>query len=256
MIKKLIPLLSVFFVFGCASPQDIIKVTSIEKNIDWLWGKQVVTKEINGLTVAVKFERTHKRFMVFDVEILNNKDSKITISPTDFKMKPIVDSGLYHYGMNALDPEDLLLALDKKISRNKAAQSNAEMTSLILNTAAATADIAMTMSKKDTPEKSRERDESRKELSYSTQSNINYKYAKGDQLQQQREYYATSLLRKTTLYKGESIRGYIYIPKNTEFNPFQLILNLAPGELRFNFKQESIPAYHNYSSEQPGSWYP
>jgi hypothetical protein len=255
MIKKLIPFLSIFIIVSCTAPQDIIKVTSLEKNVDWLWGKQVVTKEINGLTIALKFEKTHKRFMVFDVEILNNDNSRITISPTDFKMKPIVDSGLYHYANSTLDPEELLLALDKKISRNKAAQSNAEMTSLILNTTAAAADIAMTMSKNDTPEKSKQRDESREELSYSTQSNIDYKYAKGNELQQQRSYYANALLRKTTLYKGESIRGYIYFPKNTEFNPFQIILSILSGKVEFSFKQESIPAYSTYSG-QPGSWYP
>lgn len=51
MIKKLIPFLSVFYLFSCTTPQDIIKVTSLENNIDWLWGKQVVTKEINGFTL-------------------------------------------------------------------------------------------------------------------------------------------------------------------------------------------------------------
>jgi hypothetical protein len=254
MIKKLIPLLSVFYVLSCATPQDIIKVTSLEKNADWLWGKQVVTKKAGDITVALKFEKTHNQYLVFDVEVLNNGSSKTTISPTSFTMKPIIDSGLYHYAEMAVDPEQLLLQIDKKISKNKAAQSNAEMTSLIVNTAAFTADMAMTVSSKDTPEKSAARDKTRDELHYTTQSNIDYKYAKGERLQQQRSYYAQALLRKTTLYQGESVRGYVFFAKNKEFNPFQITLNIASGQISFNFKQESIPAYN--TSENSRNWYP
>ncbi|WP_462280576.1 hypothetical protein [Salinivirga cyanobacteriivorans] len=241
----LLSILIALMACSCAIPEDIVRIESTENNIDWLMGKQVVTKNKDSLTIALKYEQDKGAYIFFDTEILNHSSEKVTVSSKNYSIIEINDTSTYQQWIGATDPEEMLLKKDIDISRSIAAQKNAATTSLIIGTALLATDIAMTVSDNDTPQKAATR-AATADASYITTSAVHHANVRKENLgYRERAFWAKDVLRKTTLYPGESIRGYVIFPKKNLFDSFEVEIQVGEKSFNFGYNQHRIPA-NNY----------
>lgn len=239
-------ILTALLLSSCAIPEDVIRIDSTENNVDWLMGKQVVTKSNDSVTIALKYEQNRGKYLIFDTEILNNSNNKLTVSPTDYIITGTSDTSTQNTTLVAMDPEIMLLEKDIEISRNMAAQKNAATTSLIVNTAMLATNVAMTTSNRDTPEKAMARAAATDVANITTAATYHSNVAQEHINLRERSFWAMDALRKTTLYPGESIRGNVLFPKNLMIQYFNVEINLSGIVFIFHFKQTRIPATNTY----------
>ncbi len=245
-MKNIISTIIILFLFSsCAIPEDIVRIESTEGDVDWLMGKEVITKRADSITIALKYEQDKGKYLFFDTEILNHSSDKITISSKDYSIIELNDTSTYEKWIGATNPEEILLKKDIEISRSIAAQKNAATTSLIIGTALLATDIAMTTSTRDTPNKAARR-VATADLSYITTGAIHHANMRKEELgYRERAFWAEDVLRKTTLYPGESIRGYVIFPKKDLFNSFKVQIKVNQKIFDFGYKNYKIPA-NNY----------
>jgi hypothetical protein len=134
----------------------------------------------------------------------------------------------------ALDPERQLQGLDVQI-----AQANATYeTNSGLNAAAGLLQIVgdvATIGQKKTREQLRQEDRSSRELEESQENNnLNYSLQSAS-LAEQRAYWQTAALRKTTLFSGSAVGGKVRIPFSKGTTKMYLIIPIGTSRFYFVF---------------------
>jgi hypothetical protein len=193
----------------------------------WLLGREYAGLPVDSFEVVIAFDRTIGKSIVFDIEITNNSSKSILVSPEEFYYIPMRslddrDSSLQIFAFN---PENELLEIDKKVSRENASYASATATDAIFAVLELAEDIAAP-NQGDLDEEIQEG--VAREINRNEQEQTHH--ARVTNLSDLRAEWEMQALRKTTVDPDYQIRGRLHFPvtKNARF----LRLSIPVGENR------------------------
>lgn len=207
---------------GC-TPLPTFILDPAEDNSVWLNGRQIMTKSIDGIDVAVSFSETEDVYLVLDLEIKNRSAETVLVEPEKFYYRSFAAIKYHYRGQKlprdtvketryptyALNPETQLLQLDRQIAHEKADRETSEGLDLFIDIVDLAADIA-TIDEPKTDEEIREEDEADFERDMTRKAEAaEYRETIRD-LGDYRKYWSTITLRKTTLAPNQSVKGKVY----------------------------------------------
>ncbi|NBB17894.1 hypothetical protein GVN20_00870 [Runella sp. CRIBMP] len=228
-------------------------------DIAWIDGREVTRVEQNGVVLVASYEFEDPHHLVLDVEIKNRTTAPLLVDPNDFTYFPFEEKGdtlrkktnsPYSATYRATDPEQKIEQATLEIKRQKQRLVAASIFNGVMLVATIASDIHSS---------------NRNDRSWQQQANNRYNHAQAynfiiqkqiadvqlqkirtDQLQHERANWQDMALRKTTLPVGESVRGLLFLPKDTRAS--YLWLNYeTPADstnLRVKFLQEKIKHEH------------
>jgi hypothetical protein len=200
--------------------------------VKWWQGRAVVTKETDGVRVAVAFERNYDAGMAFRVEVANDTEQTLLVDPRDSsclycKRLPISgekESKACPTQYRVMDPEQETLAAELAQSRDDA---------LHANRVAWETGVGLVLISSNSP---------------STASFANTNALRGEMTHQARqtlygsevEFWQKATLRRSTLAPGEVASGLV-VARVVPYIPIvHLKLSVGIRQFDFEFSQNTI----------------
>ena len=210
---------------SCAPTVTTYQLKPISGDVARIDGRAVTKAEQNGVGVVASFEREDLEFVTLDVEIKNRTDQPIEVNPADFHFTAL---GVAQDTLN--DPQNPGLALRRsaanptyeagRIGFKRKQEEKRLKRAKVFNTILMVAAIASDVSSSSNNRSYREYISNRitHDLVYqglAVKRTINYStFANRMQQYDYEEYRWRELaLKANTLAPGESVRGFIYLPK-------------------------------------------
>ena len=235
----LLILLSLFLSNCYVPPNAVIKLTPEHIDLDWFKGKQISTLNGDSVSILISFDRTLNNNYLFDVEVTNNSDQKIIVSPELFSYKviqKIKNKALTDLSTFALDPEIKVLELQKSYSLHKSEVETQNMFYALgyflqfanQTKALVTNDVELSNEVDENTRKMKEDellDDVRNQRIQESLSTSSY-------------FWEILTLRKTTLRKFESIGGKVFFPVDETARKIEFFFPIDKYVLRICFDQE------------------
>jgi hypothetical protein len=215
---------------GCASPSPIVRLYPRgADDVVWVSGRAVTAQEEDGVTVAAAFDHQTTDMIAFRLEVENDTGHRIEVSPDRVAFRTCRDEKKCKEALWVINPEDVLTALDRKRSREKAEAANdatAGGVLLFLSAVGDTASLASRHPSLTTPAVAADVEASAAR-SEATLSNV----------ESQRALWSTAALRKTTVGPGRGVAGYVFIPIEPDARFVWLDVYQGQRHFAFCFKQ-------------------
>ncbi len=77
------------FLLSCSSTTNTMHLRPIADESAYFDGKEVVKAEKDSIKIVASYDGRYDKYMVFDIEIFNNTDKPLTISPKNFSFMPL-----------------------------------------------------------------------------------------------------------------------------------------------------------------------
>lgn len=120
---------------ACVVPQKVIRVEpDQQENVFWYQGQAVAEKKQESIVVRSAFSHANREYLIFDVEVFNEGDQPILVSPEVMSITSTSGSK-----RRAADPENMLLSMEMQQSRQEANAANAAIAGGVLLVGAAVA---------------------------------------------------------------------------------------------------------------------
>lgn len=226
------------FLTGCFSATSIAKLEPVEENVQWNYGQQMVYKTKDSITVGMAFSRSTDRYIIFDMTFTNHSNSELLVAPETFYYQCKNEYGTFlGTKLYATDPEEKLLDIDKQLSKTNAQKANHAVLSLISTTTEVSAAIA---SLNESPEERAEiSDDIRRNQYYRSQVHNDIE-AESWSLNERRDFWSNTVLRKTTLKPGFYVEGKVFFERNecAVYCNFSVPVNWNSFE--YSYKQKLI----------------
>jgi hypothetical protein len=198
---------------GCA-PAQVFQLIPQDSNVRWLQGQQIIRRDSNGVAFIASFNRTWGTYLVIDVEVVNGSDTTFLLDPSVFYYRLSVSRGAHEAGLAqrfpAMNPERELARLDKLTSRTVANHQ----TLTVLNSVAEVADLALDIAEAGDRTKEEQHRDAEEDYRRTVDRHLEQREYEGriTNLSQLRDYWSSSILRKTHVGPGESASGKIALP--------------------------------------------
>ncbi len=229
--------ISLFLFQSCSAPKSLIKLEPNQESTKWLYGQEFAKDSVAGIIYEVGFDKIIEPNYLFDFDITNRSNLEILVDPQDFYYLPLNDSlqPIVDEYLHASDPEKEILNIEKKISITEARRkSNIALSLVGLGVDIAAAAITAT---DDNPHN----DFFRTDLFNAVQiGNMTNEFEAVD-LQELRESWSQSTIRKTTLEPGFSMKGKVFFPFFPEAKYLQIVLPVDDQNIEILFQQKYIP---------------
>ena len=231
---KLIVILSVIILAqSCSTPKSIVKLEPQTEDIKWLFGQSFAVDSLYGIIYEVAFDRMVNNQYWFDFHIINHSNMPILIDPVDFAYQAY-DSLLNNQTVMpiaAIDPEEEIMGIDKELSQNEAREKSHLGVSLL----AAGVDIATGIAtlSDDNPNN----DHLRTHLFNDVQAEAIDNKVETQDLNQLREEWASSTIRKTTLDCNYSMQGKVFFNALPNATYIKLLLPVDDKQIEMSFRQ-------------------
>ena len=217
---------------SCSTPKNIIKLSPDSKKTSWFYGQEFASDSVFGILAKAGFDEVTRPWYAFDLDIVNRSNmpylvdpAKIFIVPLNGKNEPMGDT------IYAQDPESKILELDKKLAINESRQKNQLGTTLL----AAGIDIATGVAV--TTDHNPRNDNFRTDMLGAAMISNEINNFQSINLNELRDSWKASTLRKTTLEKGYAIHGKIFIPIYPNASYIQLNIPVDNELIKINFMQ-------------------
>jgi hypothetical protein len=234
-----------FSLTGCFTPQKIVRIApEAQENIFWYQGQAIAEKKQDSVIVRAAFSHTDRKYLLFDVEVFNEKNAPILISPEVLSLKTS-----NNYQLPALDPEAIILSMEMRASQQEANAKNAAVAGgIVLVGAAVVAATSDNGSSSDNNYASDDYDA----LAFAAdvvvptiawglsfhQDPILTEYPVAFPSSEQLPFWQDIVLRRTTLRPGESIRGLVAFPRFDNATSLELNIPLEKDNFLFLFTQK------------------
>jgi len=223
--------LIVFIVFlaGCVAPGKIYHLTPTEKyKISWFSGLEVVKQQENDLILSIAFVENLPDMVIFSADITNRSERSIIVDPVDFYIEYdqcLLDS---QFVAKAIDPEKMILAIDKNIAWKETRLKSQKRTNLIFEKSDLVRDISA-----DRKEQDELRDKELDQLRRQGKS-VNELSRENEivSLYEKKQTWINQSLRKTVLNPDNSITGKIYFPLNKSAQ--KIVLKIPLDDILFS----------------------
>lgn len=225
--------LSLLILSSCSAPRNILKLKPQSEITSWFYGQEFTGDSVFGIMAKVAFDEVNRPWYKFDVEITNHSTMPLLVDPAQFfivpfdgKSQPLNGDTIY-----AVDPEAKILELDKNLSVNEASQKN----QLGLTLLAAGVDIAtgIAVLSDDNPKN----DCLRTNFLGATVAEGENNHYEAIDLNELRDIWKSTTLRKTTLDKGFALHGKLLVPISPDASYIQLNIPVDNELIRINFMQ-------------------
>jgi hypothetical protein len=242
----IIPTIIVSLLLISCSPAPVFRLAPEEENTTFYYGTEYVQSDKDDILVSLAYYRHTENMIVFDVEIVNYSEQSVRVAPeyfysTAYNGPPTHPDARAMIQMSAIDPEKMLIEIDKKQSREQASEkTNLALyaTGEVLSLAGELANIGNDTSYLDREEARRDRIERR-----ALRADQRYQYeAMVHSIAAQRSRWEYNTLRKTDLLPDQHIRGLVYVPGKPDARYFELVLPVGNTEHRFIFRQNRFDA--------------
>jgi hypothetical protein len=233
-------------IFVSCSPAPVFRLSPEAEHTTYYYGSEYVQSDIDDILVSLAYFRHTGDKIAFDVEIINYSEQPIRIAPEKFYTTAYNGPPGDRYTtailqVNAVDPEKMLLEIDKKQSREKAS----EQTNLVLHATGEVLSLAGELASIGTDKSVAERESARLDRieRRAIRTDQRYQYeAAMHSLSAQRQSWEYDTLRKTDLLPDHHMRGLVYVPGKPEARYFMLVIPVGETEHRFVFRQDKFDA--------------
>ncbi|MGH1436282.1 MAG: hypothetical protein ACRBG0_17680 [Lewinella sp.] len=230
---------------GCFTPQKVIRIApEAQENVFWFQGQPIAEKKQDSVIVRAAFSHTDRKYLLFDIEVINEKDFPILVSPEVLSLK--TTNG---YQMSALDPEDVILSMEMRASQKEANAKNAAVAGGIVLVGAA---VVAATSDNDSGSDNYYDNDALDALEFAVdvavptiawglsfhQDPILTEYPEALPSSEQLLFWQEIVLRRTTLRPGESIRGLVAFPRFDNTQSLKLTIPLENDSFEFLFTQK------------------
>lgn len=220
---------------ACVGPSPITRLNPENEKFVWNYGQQYIEKTFDGVRVSMAFNRNEGEDLIFDVEITNNRNDSILVDPRSFYYRAENQYGtMLQTYTKAVNPEDVLLEIDKNLARQDAQRSNQAIANLVSTTAET---VAVVSSLDEDPEE-------RHELYRSIDYNRNHRRAEAFEteqqvrsLQEERAFWENNVLRTTELAPGYYIKGKVFFKRNVNAYSYDFTVPAGGHDFVFHYKQ-------------------
>jgi hypothetical protein len=215
---------------SCATPRAIIRMNPVSENVRWNYGQAFASDTVTGIVVEAAFDRSTPEYNIFDVTVINRSNMNYVVSPADFHFQEVrYDEGPVNI-YRALDPENMLLAIDKKESKDQADAKNAAIGAVVVAGAvvATAAIVAANSNDVEVRHHHRHADPGILVATPIFLGGSNEPMAAMTEAERRRDMWANGTVRKTTLEPGYRIDGKVYFPRFEK--PATYVLRLPVDE--------------------------
>ncbi|MDB5241673.1 MAG: hypothetical protein JWP57_2298 [Spirosoma sp.] len=238
---------------GCSPTLMTYRLQPTSGDIVTIDGRSVTKAEQNGVAVVASFEREDMEYVALDIEVKNHTDHPIDVSPTDFHfvaLGPDKDTltdpadASHPFARSAANPayEAGRMSLKRKQEENRL--KRAKVLNTVLLVAAVASDVSTTSNSRSYREWASKRVShdfayqaiaAKRAIDYGTFANRMQRY-------DYEEYRWRELaLKANTLAPGESVRGFVYLPKVQHANYVALNYTLPEqASVPLLFRQELV----------------
>ncbi len=243
---------------GCAPTVTTYQLKPVSGDVTLLDGRPVTRAEHNGVAVVASFEREDLEYVTLDVEIKNHTDQPIDVNPADFHFTALGaaqdtladpnNAGLA-LARAAADPAYEAGRMNLKRKQEQKRLKRAKVFNTVLMVAAVVSDVSSSGNSRSF------RDYVNKQVAHNVayqgiaiKRAIDYStFADRMQRYDYEEYRWRELaLKANTLAPGESVRGFVYLPKAA--NAHYLAITYSVPEqatVPLLFKQELVEEKKN-----------
>jgi hypothetical protein len=234
---------------GCA-PTQYLQLRPVSGEVGDYQGRSVTKITADSVEVVASFEREDMEYLALDVELKNHADQPLDVDPSNFRItlldadkQPLVQPGVVDF-KQAADPEYEAGKMPTKIQREEARLKRNRIINTALFVAIIAADIASSSSSNRNS-----RDFGR---AINRQNNLavafnalqvkrvidHTSFENKMQRFQFEEYRWRELaMKRTTLQPGQTVRGFVYLPKVKGSTYLNLTYPTPSGTLQLLFEQ-------------------
>lgn len=230
----------ILLIAGC-SPEPVFRMSPERGPTTYYQGTEYTTTEQDSLFVTLAYYRHIGDMFAMDVEVYNKRDTTVRIDPARFgalALGSYADSTFddfltYNW---ALDPEQQLLEIDKRISRHRASEKTAG--AVLLTSVGVGVTAAILAGDPGDENGNNEGDDTNYTyIDYGSGSDVDYEEL---ELQRKRETWELDALRITDLQPGEYVHGLVFFENVEEAAGYKLELNIGESEFVSHYLQRKI----------------
>ncbi|MCO5250941.1 MAG: hypothetical protein M9949_05915 [Candidatus Kapabacteria bacterium] len=224
---------------GCYSPKPVYRLqVADQEHISWRYGSEYLTMNYNRLHLEAAYIESYDGFHVFFVTVSNESGLKAVVDPANFfyvvdkidpylEKKPDIQEGDI---VLADSPEERLLKIEMDLSNQIASDKNIVARQILTGIVSSVADAAIANAvggdDEDIEETLSERQAQRMETYRVDRENSKLLIVS---MAERKQFWATEVLRKTTLFPGYEVGGYVFFKHYDEIE-----------RMTINFKIEGI----------------
>lgn len=235
------------------SPTTTYRLEPVSGDVAMIDGRPVTKAQQNGVGVVASFEREDMEFVTLDIEVKNQTDHPIVVNPADFRFVALGASQ-----DTLTDPINQSLALERlaanpsyeagRVKMKRKQEEKRLKRAKIFNTVLMVAAIASDVSSSGNSRTYREF-ANKQAAHYAAYQGIAIKraidygtFANRMQQYDYEEYRWRELaLKENTLAAGESVRGFVYLPKVANASFLALTYTVPEiASVPILFKQEQV----------------
>jgi hypothetical protein len=233
--------------FSCATT-NVMRVRPIEQESIVDGGKEIVKQERSGVKVVASYDGRFNEYMVFDVEVFNNTDQPMIVSPKSFTFFPLdenrqnlfSENGQYMYSYSGIEPTEKLNNVQFEMARQDAKIKRARVVNTVLFVGGIVALIAGSGGRSEGAWRTAQLGETAVQVAQIKRviDHTNY-YSRMEKLDREGQVWSRENFRTTTLAPHTTMRGGVFLEANPRAKFIQLnYLNDVDKEpISFIFEQ-------------------
>ncbi len=246
-IKFLMLLLFSSMIFSCATT-SVMRIRPIEQESIVDGGKEIVKQEKDGVKVVASYDGRFQQYAVFDVEVFNNTDQPLTVSPKDFSFLPLDEKrqnlrsvdGQYNLGYEGIEPTEKINYIQYEMARQETKIKRARVVNTVLIVGGIVALIASSGRHSEGAWRTAHVAETVVQVAQVKRviDHTNY-YSRMDALNREGQVWSQENFRTTTLAPHTSIRGGVFLETNSraKFVALKYLYSLEKEPFSFLFEQ-------------------
>ena len=228
------------------STTSVMRLRPVEQEIFSDGGKQIVKQEKNGVKVVASYDGRFEQYMVFDVEVFNNTEQPLTVSPKDFTFIPLDENkqnlvsadGKYLYAYQGIEPQQQINYVQHEMANQEAKIKRARVVNTVLFVGGIVALIAGSSGRSESAWRTAQLGETVVQVAQVKRiiDHTNY-YSKVDKLNREGQVWSQENFRTSTLQPGQSMRGGVFLESNSRAKFVQLSYKTENDPINFLFEQ-------------------
>ena len=228
------------------STTSVMRLRPVEQESFSDGGKQIVKQEKNGVKVVASYDGRFEQYMVFDVEVFNNTEQPLTISPKDFTFIPLDENkqnlvsadGKYLYAYQGIEPQQQINYVQHEMANQEAKIKRARVVNTVLFVGGMVALIAGSSGRSESAWRTAQLGETVVQVAQVKRiiDHTNY-YSKMDKLNREGQVWSQENFRTSTLQPGQSMRGGVFLESNSRAKFVQLSYKTENDPINFLFEQ-------------------
>lgn len=243
---KIILFLSFASMILSCSTMSVMRLRPIDQESVWDGGKQIVKQEKEGVKVVASYDGRFEKYMVFDVEVFNNTNQPLTLSPKDFTFIPldenkqnlVSEDGKYIYSYQGIEPQQQINYVQHEMANQETKIKRARVVNTILFVGGIVALIAGSSGRSESAWRTAQLGETVVQVAQVKRiiDHGNY-YSKMDKLNREGRVWSQENFRTSTLLPGQSLRGGVFLESNYRAKFVQLTYKTQNEPVSFLFEQ-------------------